>query len=60
MLWYRYRQVLGRRDTMLYGRRSQRCTFEHVSNSKELRYGKDGPQCRRYGLSCVEWHSAGR
>ena len=23
--------------------------------SKELSYGKDGPQCRQYGFSCVEW-----
>jgi hypothetical protein len=28
--------------------------------SKELRYGKDGPQCRQYGFSSVEWRSAGR
>ena len=37
------------------GRRFQRA---HVS--KEPRHGKDGPQCRQYGFSCVELLCAGR
>ena len=49
MLWYRYRQVPGRQYRLpLADSRGA-----HVS--KEPRYGKDGPQCRRYGFSCVEW-----
>ena len=34
--------------------------FQGAHVSKEPRHGKDGPQCRRYGFSCVEWLCAGR
>ena len=54
MLWYRYRQVPGRKYRLPPAdSRGHMC-------SKELRHGKDGPQCRQYGFSSVEWHSAGR
>ena len=54
MLWYRYRQVPGRQYRLPLADSKE----AHVS--KELTYGKDGPQCRRYGFSCVEWLCAGR
>ena len=40
MLWYRYRQAPGRRDTMLVAD-----SRGHMHVSKEPRHGKDGPQC---------------
>ena len=54
MLWYRYWQVPGRQYRLPLGD----SRGAHVS--KELSYGKDGPQCREYGFSCVEWLCAER
>ena len=50
MLWYRYRKVPGRHY------RLPLADSKGAHGSKELRYayGKDGPQCRRYGFSGVE------
>ena len=42
MLWYRNRQVPGRQYRLLLADSKG----AHVS--KESRYGKDGPECRRY------------
>ena len=39
MLWYQYRQVSGRQDTMLVADSREAHVF------KEPRHGKDGPQC---------------
>ena len=56
MLWYRYRQVPG----PLYRLPLADSRWAHVS--KELNYGKDGPQwqCHHYGFSCVGWLCVGR
>ena len=54
MSWYQYRQVPNRQY------RFELADSRGAHLSKELRYGRDGPQRRRPDFSCADLLCAGR
>ena len=54
MLWYQYRLVLGQQYRQPFA------DLRGAHLSKELRYGRDGPQRRRPDFSCADLLCAGR